>query len=213
MKLKDFSVNILRSEADGIETGLYQGKEALDINKKICELDYKLITDFLNGKTSRLTKDMIVTNQIFEDKSFLFVFYVGNGKTGTKEKHTSLIIQEIINDRKSVLESAKKSGTAESINEITEQILFLSNIRISPDIRILKEVDFFRQDYETSREGERAEISEEKYFYFMEVLPPIFLDGGFYLSEALTHNLYYFFEEKDNKYFAEVRFKKGLELL
>jgi len=51
--------------------------------------------------------------------------------------------------------------------------------------------------------GLRAKITEEEYWYFLEVLPPFkMLKNGFILSEALSDNLYYQFTE--NPYMCEV---------
>ena len=58
--------------------------------------------------------------------------------------------------------------------------------------------------------GMKTEITEEDYYYFLEVLPPIYLKGnkGFLLMEALTHNekgaVRDRFWEENGKYFTEV---------
>jgi hypothetical protein len=36
--------------------------------------------------------------------------------------------------------------------------------------------------------GAWCEITEEDYWYCLEVLPPYYFDGGFAVSEACTHN-------------------------
>lgn len=58
-------------------------------------------------------------------------------------------------------------------------------------------------------EGLAAEITEKKYWYFLEVLPPIYTPKGFLVSEPLTHNekgaLHYHIYQQGDKYFCEVR--------
>lgn len=51
----------------------------------------------------------------------------------------------------------------------------------------------------------KAEITEENYYYFLEVLPPLKMDDhSFILSEALSDNLYYKFFREANKYYCQV---------
>lgn len=47
------------------------------------------------------------------------------------------------------------------------------------------------------------EITEEKYFYALEVLPPKkYFNGGFFVGECYTYNLYNFYQKYNNKYYT-----------
>lgn len=54
--------------------------------------------------------------------------------------------------------------------------------------------------------GQRVEISEEEYWYFLEVLPPVgFTGSSFYMSEFLTENITSYFSKVGDRYFHEYR--------
>lgn len=54
--------------------------------------------------------------------------------------------------------------------------------------------------------GQRVEISEAEYWYFLEVLPPVgFTGSSFYMSEFLTDDITSFFQKVGNRYFHEYR--------
>jgi hypothetical protein len=57
--------------------------------------------------------------------------------------------------------------------------------------------------------GLTAEVTEKNYYYFLEVLPPIYSPrGGFLLLEALTDTdkgaVHLWFYKRDDKFFCEV---------
>lgn len=50
------------------------------------------------------------------------------------------------------------------------------------------------------------EITEENYWYFLEMLPPLQMkDNSFYMQEFLKGNLTNFFYSKNNKYYVTVK--------
>lgn len=54
--------------------------------------------------------------------------------------------------------------------------------------------------------GQRVEITEAEYWYFLEVLPPVGFTGrSFYMSEFLTEDITSYFEQKGSRYFHEYR--------
>jgi len=62
--------------------------------------------------------------------------------------------------------------------------------------------------------GLKAEVTEEDYWYFLEVLPPIYSrKGGFLLMETLSHDekgaINYWFKDKnkDGKYMCEIVYR------
>ena len=61
-----------------------------------------------------------------------------------------------------------------------------------------------KRDYENI-EGLKAEITEQEFNYFLNILPPLnWCDNSFILSETLTSNLYLKFSNSEDKYFCEV---------
>ena len=62
-----------------------------------------------------------------------------------------------------------------------------------------------KREYENI-EGLKAELTEDEYWYFLEVLPPLRFDGtNFYMLEFLTGDLTYYIFKEDGKYFVEVK--------
>ena len=58
--------------------------------------------------------------------------------------------------------------------------------------------------------GHWFETTEEVYWYFLEVLPPSFMDTyGFINCECVTHNLYDGFVETKGRYFSLMTFGPG----
>lgn len=54
--------------------------------------------------------------------------------------------------------------------------------------------------------GQKWEIEEKTYWYFLEVLPPVGMKGGgFYMSEFLTGDITSYYSKVGNKYFHEYR--------
>jgi len=55
-------------------------------------------------------------------------------------------------------------------------------------------------------EGFKAPLTEEEYWYFLEVLPPLRFDGtNFYLLEFLTGDLTFYISKVDGEYWIEVK--------
>jgi hypothetical protein len=51
-------------------------------------------------------------------------------------------------------------------------------------------------------EGLWWEINENIYDYFLEMMPPIYAPGGFYISEALTGNIHSYYFQKDGRFYS-----------
>ena len=81
-----------------------------------------------------------------------------------------------------------------------------SRLTTQPIFKSYKELnkEIHKRDYENIK-GLKAEISEDEYNFFLNVLPPLkWKDESFILSECLTENLYHKFFIEDNKYFCEI---------
>ena len=66
------------------------------------------------------------------------------------------------------------------------------------------QAEIHKRDYENI-EGLKAEITEQEFNYFLEVLPPLnWLENSYLLSECLSENLYLKFSRLNNKFFCEV---------
>ena len=73
---------------------------------------------------------------------------------------------------------------------------------------ILNEIEFdaLLEEYKDSICGKWCEISEEFYEQQLCVLPPMkYHNGGFYVSEAETGDVYAFYQRLDNKYYASLQ--------
>lgn len=56
-------------------------------------------------------------------------------------------------------------------------------------------------------EGIKAEITYDEYNHYLNILPPLYSKGGFYVPEPITGGLMSFLTKKGNKYFIEVKDK------
>ena len=69
-----------------------------------------------------------------------------------------------------------------------------------------EELDKITVDYEDSLCGHWEEISPEKYFDFLDSVPPIrFSNGGFFVGESQYGEIYKFCQEKGDKCYASLQ--------
>ena len=54
-----------------------------------------------------------------------------------------------------------------------------------------------------NRIGQKVEIDEELYWYFLEILPPIYAPKGFYMREMSIENITTLFTCEDGRYFCQ----------
>ena len=54
-----------------------------------------------------------------------------------------------------------------------------------------------------ARIGQKVEIDEELYWYFLEMLPPIYAPSGFYMCEMSIENITTLFTHEGDKYFCQ----------
>ena len=57
--------------------------------------------------------------------------------------------------------------------------------------------------------GKWQEVSEARYMEMLEILPPIFYAGGFFMQEPLHADLHDFFIEKSDKFYTAVFSEKA----
>lgn len=73
----------------------------------------------------------------------------------------------------------------------------------------------YYEELRKNRGTKPKEVSEERYWYLLEVLPPCKFDGkSFYISEADTEDLHTWCAEVEGKYFELVasKFKSNAEI-
>lgn len=80
--------------------------------------------------------------------------------------------------------------------EGTNKFLFLNKDLLDEEIN--------KRDYEDII-GLKCEIVEDEFNYYYEVLPIKETKEGFFLMECLNENNYFFFTQKEDKFFCEVR--------
>ena len=68
------------------------------------------------------------------------------------------------------------------------------------------EYNKFYQEYERSLCNDWSEVTEEKYWDALEVLPPKkWYDGGFYMGECYMGTLYSFYQKWNGKYYTSLQ--------
>lgn len=61
--------------------------------------------------------------------------------------------------------------------------------------------DYFERNGYSNLPTERVEVTEEVYDYFLNILPLIYVPGGFLVPEAVTGNVYSGYYREGGRYY------------